>query len=169
MVTSTNVKNNLSVVTEAAAAKSKVAADAAAAKSKVVAGAAAAKSKVATESVAVPEPAIEFANLDAPELYLNRELTWLEFNRRVLHEAQDETNPLLERLKFVGIVSSNLDEFFMKRIGGLKLQVGAGIMDYSVDGRLPAQQIEESYVKVRELEALEVRAGAAPVRTARRA
>ena len=142
MVTSTNVKNNLSVVTEAAAAKSKVAADAAAA-----------KSKVAAESVAVPEPA-EFANLDAPELYLNRELTWLEFNRRVLHEAQDETNPLLERLKFVGIVSSNLDEFFMKRIGGLKLQVGAGIMDYSVDGLLPAQQIEESYVKVRELEEL---------------
>jgi polyphosphate kinase len=153
MVTSTNVKNNLSVVTEAAAAKSKVAAGAAAAKSKVAADAAAAKSKVAAESVAVPEPA-EFANLDAPELYLNRELTWLEFNRRVLHEAQDETNPLLERLKFVGIVSSNLDEFFMKRIGGLKLQVGAGIMDYSVDGRLPAQQIEESYVKVRELEEL---------------
>jgi polyphosphate kinase len=131
MVTSTNVKNNLSVVADKAATDSKVAA----------------------ESVAVPEPA-EFANLDAPELYLNRELTWLEFNRRVLHEAQDETNPLLERLKFVGIVSSNLDEFFMKRIGGLKLQVGAGIMDYSVDGRLPAQQIEESYVKVRELEAL---------------
>jgi polyphosphate kinase len=131
MVTSTNVKNSLSVVADKAATDS----------------------KVVPESVAIPEPA-EFANLDAPELYLNRELTWLEFNRRVLHEAQDETNPLLERLKFVGIVSSNLDEFFMKRIGGLKLQVGAGIMDYSVDGRLPAQQIEESYVKVRELEEL---------------
>ena len=131
MVTSTNVKNSLSVVADKAATNS----------------------KVVPESVAIPEP-VEFANLDAPELYLNRELTWLEFNRRVLHEAQDETNPLLERLKFVGIVSSNLDEFFMKRIGGLKLQVGAGIMDYSVDGRLPAQQIEESYVKVRELEEL---------------
>ena len=93
-------------------------------------------------------------DLDSPELYLNRELTWLEFNRRVLHEAFDESNPLLERLKFVGIVSSNLDEFFMKRIGGLKQQVGAGILDYSVDGRLPARQIEECYVKVRELEAL---------------
>ena len=93
-------------------------------------------------------------DLDSPELYLNRELTWLEFNRRVLHEAFDDSNPLLERLKFVGIVSSNLDEFFMKRIGGLKQQVGAGILDYSVDGRLPAQQIEECYVKVRELEAL---------------
>ena len=91
-------------------------------------------------------------DLDSPELYLNRELTWLEFNRRVLHEAIDESNPLLERLRYVGIVSSNLDEFFMKRIGGLKQQVGAGILDYSVDGRLPARQIEECYVKVRELE-----------------
>jgi len=93
-------------------------------------------------------------DLDSPELYLNRELTWLEFNHRVLHEAIDESNPLLERLKFVGIVSANLDEFFMKRIGGLKQQVGAGILDYSVDGRLPARQIEECYVKVRELEAV---------------
>jgi hypothetical protein len=59
--------------------------------------------------------AAEYADLEAPELYLNRELTWLEFNRRVLYEAKDESNPLLERLKFVGIVSSNLDEFFMKR------------------------------------------------------
>jgi len=91
-------------------------------------------------------------DLDSPELYLNRELTWLEFNHRVLHEAIDKSNPLLERLRFVGIVSSNLDEFFMKRIGGLKQQVGAGILDYSVDGRLPARQIEECYIKVRELE-----------------
>ena len=107
-------------------------------------------------SVASPDTesgaAAKYADLDVPELYLNRELTWLEFNRRVLHEAKDESNPLLERLKFIGIVSSNLDEFFMKRIGGLKQQVGAGVMDYSVDGRLPAQQIEECYVKVRELE-----------------
>jgi polyphosphate kinase len=95
----------------------------------------------------------EYSDLDAPDLYLNRELTWLEFNRRVLNEAHDESNPLLERLKFLGIVSSNLDEFFMKRIGGLKQQVGAGVMDFSIDGRLPAQQIEECYVKVRDLEA----------------
>ncbi len=106
----------------------------------------------------VPEPApdpIETTDLDAPELYLNRELSWLEFNRRVLHEAEDETNPLLERLKFLGIVSSNLDEFFMKRIGGLKQQLGAGLMEVSVDGRLPGQQIEECYIKVREIEALQ--------------
>ena len=101
-----------------------------------------------------PQPADENVfDLDSPEFYLNRELTWLEFNRRVLYEAEDENNPLLERLKFVGIVSSNLDEFFMKRIGGLKQQVGAGILDYSVDGRLPSQQIDECYAKVRELEA----------------
>ncbi|UCH41922.1 MAG: polyphosphate kinase 1, partial [Gammaproteobacteria bacterium] len=94
----------------------------------------------------------DYTDLTSAELYLNRELTWLEFNKRVLYEAKDESNPLLERLKFVGIVSSNLDEFFMKRIGGLKQQVGAGVMDYSVDGRLPAQQIEECYDKVREIE-----------------
>jgi len=52
--------------------------------------------------------------------YLNRELTWLLFNQRVLHEAEDSRTPLLERLKFLAIVSSNLDEFFMKRIGGLQ-------------------------------------------------
>ena len=92
------------------------------------------------------------ADLSAPELYLNRELTWLEFNRRVLQEARDERTPLLERLKFVAIVSNNLDEFFMKRIGGLKQQLGAGIRAITVDGRTPRQQIEESCVLVRQLE-----------------
>jgi polyphosphate kinase len=91
-------------------------------------------------------------DLDAPDLYLNRELTWLEFNRRVLHEAQDERNPLLERIKFEAIVGSNLDEFFMKRIGGLKQQVGAGLQELTVDGRTPQQQITECYAFVRRLE-----------------
>ena len=101
-----------------------------------------------------PEKPVEAEfDLESPELYLNRELTWLEFNRRVLHEAQDHNTPLLERFKFVGIVSSNLDEFFMKRIGGLKQQLGAGVMDLTVDGRMPAQQIEASYQLVREIEA----------------
>ncbi len=90
-------------------------------------------------------------DLDSPELYLNRELTWLEFNRRVLHEGQDERNPLLERVKFMAIVSSNLDEFFMKRIGGLKQQVGAGLKKLTVDGRTPQQQIDECYVVVRDI------------------
>ena len=91
-------------------------------------------------------------DLNDPSLYLNRELTWLEFNRRVLHEAEDERTPLLERIKFAAIVSANLDEFFMKRIGGLKQQVGAGISTPTVDGRTPRQQIDECYAFVRDLE-----------------
>ena len=96
---------------------------------------------------------VQHFDLKAPEWYLNRELTWLEFNKRVLWEAEDERTPLLERVKFIAIVSSNLDEFFMKRIGGLKQQVGAGISELSVDGRSPQQQITECYAVVRELEA----------------
>jgi len=90
-----------------------------------------------------PKPAAERPqwNLDSSDLYLNRELTWLAFNRRVLSEAEDERVPLLERLKFVAIVASNLDEFFMKRIGGLKQQRGAGVSKLTVDGRTPEQQI----------------------------
>jgi polyphosphate kinase len=91
-------------------------------------------------------------DLNSSEWYLNRELTWLEFNKRVLHEAEDERTPLLERLKFIAIVSANLDEFFMKRIGGLKQQLGAGISELSVDGRSPQQQISECYVLVRDIE-----------------
>jgi polyphosphate kinase len=92
-------------------------------------------------------------DLDAPELYLNRELTWLAFNRRVLSMARDARQPLLERLKFVAIVSSNLDEFFMKRIGGLKQQVQAGMTQLSADGRTAAQQIQEAHAVIREIEA----------------
>ena len=99
------------------------------------------------------EPKAQHFDLSSPEWYLNRELTWLEFNKRVLWEAEDERTPLLERVKFIAIVSSNLDEFFMKRIGGLKQQVGAGISELSVDGRSPQQQITECYAVVRELEA----------------
>ncbi len=84
--------------------------------------------------------------------YLNRELTWLNFNFRVLREAEDSRNPLLERLRFVAIVSSNIDEFFMKRIGGLKQQFGAGILEHTIDGRTPEEQITECYDSVRVLE-----------------
>ena len=92
-------------------------------------------------------------DLKDPSLYLNRELTWLAFNGRVLAEAEDERNPLLERVKFLAIVSSNLDEFFMKRIGGLKQQLGAGLSTKTVDGRTPKEQIVECYEVVRAQEA----------------
>ena len=91
-------------------------------------------------------------NLSDSRWYLNRELTWLEFNRRVLHEAEDERTPLLERLKFIAIVSSNLDEFFMKRIGGLKQLVGAGLREPSLDGLTPLQQIDQCHSIIRGIE-----------------
>ncbi len=90
--------------------------------------------------------------LHAPEFYLNRELSWLEFNRRVLHEAADDRTPLLERVKFLAIVSSNFDEFFMKRVGGLKQQLGAGLQYLTVDGRTPEQQIQQCHALIRSLE-----------------
>src|SRR4051812_39070146 len=73
--------------------------------------------------------------LDDPSLYFNRELSLLEFQRRVLEEAQDERNNLLERVKFLSIVSSNLDEFFMIRIAALKQKLKAGNQDLSLDGK----------------------------------
>jgi polyphosphate kinase len=107
---------------------------------------------------AAPEPAGGITqvaapgfDLNAPEWYLNRELTWLEFNRRVLEMAAHEDIPLLERVKFLAIVSSNFDEFFMKRIGGLKQQIAAGIRTATIDGRTPAQQLAECQVVVREI------------------
>ncbi|MCI5145649.1 MAG: hypothetical protein D3923_08975 [Candidatus Electrothrix sp. AR3] len=90
-------------------------------------------------------------DLTSPQWYLNRELTWLEFNRRVLHEGQDERTPLLARIMFLAIVGGNLDEFFMKRIGGLKQQVGAGVRKLTVDGRTPGDQIKECYEMVRNI------------------
>jgi len=91
-------------------------------------------------------------DLESSDLYLNRELTWLAFNQRVLHEAEDSRNPLLERVKFLAIVSNNLDEFFMKRIGGLKQQLAAGYKEPTVDGRTPQQQIYQSNGLVREIQ-----------------
>jgi len=91
-------------------------------------------------------------DLGAPELYLNRELTYLNFCWRVLHEAEDDRIPLLERIKFIGIVSSNIDEFFQKRIGGLKQQVGAQLHSITRDGRTPAQQILDCVELITKLE-----------------
>ena len=111
-----------------------------------------APARTPTDPTPVPEAA-DRHDLGRPEYYLNRELTWLNFNFRVLHEAEDPRTPLLERLKFLAIVGSNLDEFFMKRIGGLKQQVEAGITERTVDGRTPGEQIEQCYTVVRALEA----------------
>ncbi|MFA7237173.1 MAG: polyphosphate kinase 1, partial [Phycisphaeraceae bacterium] len=77
----------------------------------------------------------------SPDEFLNRELSWLEFNRRVLHEALDPRTPLLERTKFLSIFTSNLDEFYQKRVGGLKRQLAAGIVSRTPDGRTPTEQL----------------------------
>ncbi|NUE01149.1 polyphosphate kinase 1 [Halorubraceae archaeon YAN] len=81
--------------------------------------------------------------LDDSTFYLNRELSELSFQWRVLTEALDERNPLLERLKFLAILTGNMDEFFMKRVGGLKQQIAAGVTEQTVDGRTPTEQWEE--------------------------
>ncbi|MCU7874210.1 MAG: polyphosphate kinase 1 [Candidatus Thiodiazotropha sp. (ex Lucinoma borealis)] len=96
-------------------------------------------------------------DLDDPNLYLNRELTWLSFNRRVLNEAEQNHTPLLERVKFLAIVSSNLDEFFMKRIGGLKQQVAAGLTTPTIDGSTPIQQLTECHQVTREMQQVQQR------------
>jgi polyphosphate kinase len=89
-------------------------------------------------------------DLSASALYFNRELSWLEFNARVLELAEDESQPLLERVKFCAIVSSNLDEFFMVRVAGLHDQIEAGIEKPREDGRTPSATLEEIRRIVRE-------------------
>ncbi len=82
-------------------------------------------------------------NISGPDYFENYELSWLKFNKRVLAEAKREDVPLLERVKFIGIVCSNLDEFFQKRVGGLKRQFYSGVTELTVDGRTPDEQLKE--------------------------
>lgn len=83
------------------------------------------------------------SELNNSEYFFNRELSWLEFNKRVLNEALDERNPLLERVKFLGIFGSNLDEFFMVRVASLQQQVELNVAALTPDGRTPQQQLDE--------------------------
>jgi polyphosphate kinase len=107
------------------------------------------------------------ARVEAPLPYINRELSWLEFNARVLHEARDARNPLLERVKFLTIFAGNLDEFFQVRVAGLRQQVQAGKVAMSPDGRSADEQLAAIRERVLELItdhsriSLDVRAGLA--------
>src|SRR4051794_13190097 len=100
----------------------------------------------------LPPAAAEPANtLDQPERFINRELSWLDFNTRVLEEAANPRHPLLERLRFVAISASNLDEFYSVRVAGLIGQERAGIATLSPDGRTPSQQLVDILARAKEL------------------
>src|SRR5947207_10593506 len=103
--------------------------------------------------VALPH-AVESApasRFSAPENFINRELSWLEFNRRVLEEAQDPTQPLIERVKFLTIFSGNLDEFFEIRVAGIKQQIESETSDVGPDGLSPTETFNSIQRVVREL------------------
>src|SRR5881398_3420671 len=91
--------------------------------------------------VALPSSSegVQVSKFSAPENFINRELSWLEFNRRVLEEAQDATQPLMERVKFLTIFSSNLDEFFEIRVAGIKQQIESETSDVGPDGLSPTE------------------------------
>src|SRR5215210_1031069 len=87
----------------------------------------------------------------APSQFINRELSWLEFNQRVLNEALDSSNPLLERVKFFCIVSSNLDEFFEVRVAGIKQQIESDVVARSIDGLTATETFRAVMKRVRRM------------------
>src|SRR5208283_852774 len=100
------------------------------------------KRHMCAEAARAPLNLADFPELNHPSLYLNRELSHLEFQRRVLEEARDRRNPLLERVKFLSILGSNIDEFFMVRVAGVMQQIENGVQESGIDGRLPAETLE---------------------------
>ncbi len=96
------------------------------------------------------DTAVEYRNLSDPSLYLNREISWLGFNERVLAQARDERHPLLERVRFLSISETNLDEFFMIRVSGLQQQVAAELPNPVADGMTPEEQLSSIHAHTKD-------------------
>src|ERR1051325_6267673 len=113
-----------------------------------------ATARIEDESSAIATPKVvqtAHERFGDPKNFINRELSWLEFNRRVLEEAQDPTQPLIERIKFLSIFSSNLDEFFEIRVAGIKQQIESETSDVGPDGLSPTETFNQIQRLVHEL------------------